>query len=54
VAALQAERQAIDRLWRNNEIADDVHRPLQLLLDHEEALLQAGPPPAEENQPRIV
>lgn len=47
-AALQAERHAIDELWRNNEIADDVHRPLQQLLDHEEALLRASPPPAED------
>lgn len=47
-AALQAERTAIDELWRSNQIADDVHRPLQQLLDHEEALLRAGPPPAED------
>lgn len=47
-AALQAERKAIDELWRNEEIADDVHRPLQQLLDHEEALLRASPPPAED------
>ena len=46
--ALQAERKAIDELWRANKIADDVHRPLQQLLDHEEALLRAGPPPAED------
>jgi CPA1 family monovalent cation:H+ antiporter len=46
--ALQAERKAIDELWRANRIADDVHRPLQQLLDHEEALLLAGPPPAED------
>lgn len=44
--ALQAERTAIDHLWRSNKIADDVHRPLQQLLDHEEALLLAGPPPS--------
>jgi len=50
--ALQAERQAVDALWRKNEIADDVHRPLQLLLDHEEALLRAGPPPAEDEGPK--
>jgi CPA1 family monovalent cation:H+ antiporter len=47
-AALQAERRAIDALWRDNKIADDVHRPLQQLLDHEEALLLAGPPPSED------
>jgi CPA1 family monovalent cation:H+ antiporter len=46
--ALLAERQAIDGLWRENRIADEVHRPLQLLLDHEEALLRAGPPPSED------
>ncbi len=44
--ALQAERAAIDQLWRDDKIADDVHHPLQELLDHEEALLRAGPPPA--------
>jgi CPA1 family monovalent cation:H+ antiporter len=50
-AALQAERHAIDELWRNNKIADDVHRPLQQLLDHEEALLRASPPPVpDENR----
>ena len=47
-AALRAERQAIDELWRSNRIADEVHRPLQQLLDHEEALLIAGPPPSED------
>jgi Na+/H+ antiporter len=44
--ALKAERTALDGLWRANQIADDVHRPLQQLLDHEEALLLAGPPPS--------
>ena len=44
-AALEAERKAIDELWRSNQIADDVHRPLQQLLDHEEAMLRASPPP---------
>jgi CPA1 family monovalent cation:H+ antiporter len=53
-AALRAERQAIDRLWRENQIADEVHRPLQLLLDHEEALLRSGPPPADEEAPRTA
>jgi CPA1 family monovalent cation:H+ antiporter len=47
-AALLAERAAIDELWRSNKIADEVHRPLQLLLDHEESLLKAGPPPSED------
>jgi len=46
--ALQAERQAVDGLWRDNHIADEVHRPLQLLLDHEEALLLASPSPEED------
>ena len=46
--ALKAERAAVDGLWRENKIADDVHRPLQQLLDHEEALLMAGPPPSED------
>lgn len=48
MTALIAERAAIDQLWRSNRIADEVHRPLQLLLDHEESLLRAGPPPAED------
>jgi Na+/H+ antiporter len=46
--ALEAERKAIDELWRANKIADEVHRPLQQLLDHEEALLRANPPPPAE------
>lgn len=46
--ALKAERTAVDGLWRENKIADEVHRPLQQLLDHEEALLLAGPPPSED------
>lgn len=46
LTALLAERKTVDALWRANEIADDVHRPLQLLLDHEEAVLRTGPPPA--------
>ena len=47
-AALQAERKAVDGLWRSGQIADEVHRPLQQLLDHEEAMLLAAPPPAED------
>jgi CPA1 family monovalent cation:H+ antiporter len=46
--ALEAERGALDGLWRSGTIIDDVHRPLQQLLDHEESLLR-GPrtePPA--------
>jgi Na+/H+ antiporter len=46
-AALEAERDAIDGLWRGNVIADDVHRPLQQMLDHEEAMLKAQPLHAE-------
>jgi CPA1 family monovalent cation:H+ antiporter len=41
--ALRAERRAIDDLWRRDVISDEVHRPLQQLLDHEEAMLQAKP-----------
>jgi CPA1 family monovalent cation:H+ antiporter len=40
--ALGAERQALDRLWRSGAIIDDVHRPLQQLLDHEESLLRGS------------
>ncbi len=40
-AALEAERKAVDDLWTRNVITDEVHRPLQQLLDHEEAMLQA-------------
>jgi CPA1 family monovalent cation:H+ antiporter len=47
-AALQAERVALDQLWRTGKIVDEVHRPLQQLLDHEESLLRgAAPPPLE-------
>jgi CPA1 family monovalent cation:H+ antiporter len=44
-AALAAERRALDELWRSGAILDEVHRPLQRLLDHEERLL-AGIAPA--------
>ena len=37
--ALRAERAPIDDLWRRDIIADETHRPLQQLLDHEESLL---------------
>jgi Na+/H+ antiporter len=47
-AALRAERHAIDDLWRSDKIADEVYRPLQQLLDYEESMLRAAPPPAEE------
>ena len=40
--ALRAERRAVDELWRGNVIADEIHRPLQQLLDHEEAMLRAS------------
>lgn len=42
-AALHAERQALDDLWRDGSIIDDVYRPLQQLLDYEESLLSKGP-----------
>jgi CPA1 family monovalent cation:H+ antiporter len=40
-AALEAERKAVDDLWTRNVITDEVHRPLQQLLDHEESMLHA-------------
>jgi len=46
--ALQAERAAVNDLWRRGVIADDVHRPLQQLLDHEESMLRAAPPAPED------
>lgn len=45
LAAVRAEREAIDDLWRRDVISDEIHRPLQQLLDHEETLLQARPAP---------
>ena len=39
LAALAAERTALDDLWSRNLITDETHRPLQHLLDHEESLL---------------
>jgi CPA1 family monovalent cation:H+ antiporter len=39
--ALDAERAAVDDLWRRNIIADEVHRPLQQLLDYEESMLRS-------------
>ncbi|MGA3006783.1 MAG: Na+/H+ antiporter [Opitutaceae bacterium] len=41
MVALEAERKAVDELWRQDVISDEVHRPLQQLLDHEEAMLRA-------------
>jgi len=46
--ALHAERHAIDDLWRRGVIVDEVYRPLQQLLDHEEAMLRAAPPAPED------
>jgi monovalent cation/hydrogen antiporter len=40
--ALHAERGAIDDLWRRDIITDEIHRPLQQLLDHEESMLTAN------------
>jgi CPA1 family monovalent cation:H+ antiporter len=40
VAALDAERRALDDLWRSGAIIDEVYRPLQQLLDHEESMLR--------------
>lgn len=39
--ALRAERSVIDDLWRRDVITDETHRPLQQLLDYEEAMLAA-------------
>jgi CPA1 family monovalent cation:H+ antiporter len=47
-AALLAERRALDELWRSGAILDEVHRPLQRLLDHEERLLAGIAPAAAE------
>jgi Na+/H+ antiporter len=45
--ALRAERKALDSLWRSGAIIDEVHRPLQQLLDHEESMLIGLAPEAE-------
>lgn len=37
--ALEAERRKLDELWKTGAINDEVHRPLQSLLDFEEARL---------------
>lgn len=47
LAALKAEREAIDDLWQREVITDEVHRPLQQLLDHEETTLGAAPIPID-------
>ncbi len=51
-AALHAEREALDDLWRSGKIIDEVHRPLQQLLDHEETLLHGTTPDQEEILPK--
>jgi CPA1 family monovalent cation:H+ antiporter len=48
LSALLAERHTLNELWRGGKIADEVHRPLQQLLDHEESLLRNAPPLPEE------
>ncbi len=48
LAALKAERRALDSLWRSGAIIDEVHRPLQALLDHEESLLRGAAPEPED------
>ncbi len=45
--ALRAERAAVDDLWRRDVITDEIHRPLQHLLDHEESMLLAQPEPRD-------
>ncbi|MDB6167669.1 MAG: Na+/H+ antiporter [Verrucomicrobia bacterium] len=45
--ALHAERHALDDLWRSGAIIDEVHRPLQQLLDYEESLLRDAPDESE-------
>ena len=47
MAALKAERKAVDELWRSNAIIDEVHHPLQELLDHEESILLGTAPDAD-------
>ncbi len=44
LAALDAERRTVDDLWRRRSITDEVHRPLQHLLDHEETMLRSAMP----------
>ncbi len=43
LTALRAERAALDDLWQRDIISDETHRPLQQLLDFEEATLGASP-----------
>jgi monovalent cation/hydrogen antiporter len=44
MAALEAERHALDKLWRSGAIIDEVYRPLQELLDYEESMLRGLDP----------
>lgn len=44
--AIRAERTALDDLWRRDVISDEAHRPLQQLLDYEEAMLATVSEPA--------
>jgi Na+/H+ antiporter len=48
-AALDAERAAVDDLWSRDIIADEVHRPLQQLLDYEESMLRSAPTPEDDS-----
>jgi CPA1 family monovalent cation:H+ antiporter len=48
MTALHAEREALNELWRNDAIIDEVHHPLQQLLDHEESLLRGTAPAGDE------
>ena len=48
LVALKAERHALDSLWRRGIIIDEVHRPLQQLLDYEESMLHASEPTSGE------
>jgi monovalent cation/hydrogen antiporter len=48
LAALAAERAALDDLWSRNVITDEIHRPLQHLLDYEESLLSGQGKRSEE------
>ncbi len=51
--ALQAERVVVDDLWIRDAITDETHRPLQQLLDQEEAMLngQGGRPESGDAKP---
>jgi len=53
LTALLAERDALNDLWLREQIADEIHRPLQQLLDHEESLLRNLPPTEDEAAPSL-